>query len=281
MKMNDIFTWVKKQCSDDEICIMLVFVVVGFMLCWLFKDQISGFTGAPLEVAFKTLADDSSSKQVPIKPSPKVTRSENGQKPIGIELKPRKPDPTPSTEKQLQVMAGKPVVPQPSVKAQVPGLQIQDSMIFLPFDEVWNPGFMPLDMVFKESQGKAQPSLLGLDRPMGPDRPMKPVETAQVPRAAKVQPSDGDLKLVLLYAPWCGHSKKMLPDYEKVKSEFDGQIVNGKKISVVMYNSDVDKDKVKEYEVRGFPTLFVETNGDRKPFPHRTYDKISEYIKGA
>ena len=46
-----------------------------------------------------------------------------------------------------------------------------------------------------------------------------------------------------------------------------------------MYNSDVDKAKVKEYEVKGFPTLFVEKNGELSPFPHRTYDKISEYIK--
>ena len=70
----------------------------------------------------------------------------------------------------------------------------------------------------------------------------------------------------------------MLPDYEKVKSEYDGKTVNGKKINVLMYDSDVDKDKVKEYKVKGFPTLFVEKNGELSPFQHRTYDKISEYI---
>ena len=70
-------------------------------------------------------------------------------------------------------------------------------------------------------------------------------------------------------------------DYEKVKAEFHGQVVNGKKVSILMYNSDVDKDKVKEYGVKGFPTLFVERNGAREPFPHRSYDKIAEYIKSA
>ena len=89
---------------------------------------------------------------------------------------------------------------------------------------------------------------------------------------------EGDLKMILVYAPWCGHSKRMLPDYEKVKSEFDGKTVNNSKVSVVMYNSDVDKEKVKEYKVKGFPTLFVEKNGELSPFPHRTYEKISEYI---
>ena len=91
----------------------------------------------------------------------------------------------------------------------------------------------------------------------------------------------GELKIILVYAPWCGHSKKMLGDYERVKSEFDGKVVNGNKVSIIMYNSDVDKDKVKEYGVKGFPTLFVEKNGNRQPFPHRSYDKISEYIKSA
>jgi len=54
--------------------------------------------------------------------------------------------------------------------------------------------------------------------------------------------------------------------------------VNGKNVSIVMYNSDVDKDKVKEYDVKGFPSLFVERNGERESFPHRTYDKIAAYI---
>jgi len=45
-----------------------------------------------------------------------------------------------------------------------------------------------------------------------------------------------------------------------------------------MYNSDVDKDKVKEYGVKGFPSLFIEKDGNRESFPHRSYDKISDYL---
>jgi thiol-disulfide isomerase/thioredoxin len=91
--------------------------------------------------------------------------------------------------------------------------------------------------------------------------------------------SKGELKIILLYAPWCGHSKRMLPDYKKVMSEFDGKVINNKKVSVIMYDSEVDKDVMKEYGVNAFPTLFTENDGVRKPFPHRTYEKISEYIK--
>ena len=36
--------YIKKLCQDDEVCVMLVFVLVGFMVCYLFKNQISGYT---------------------------------------------------------------------------------------------------------------------------------------------------------------------------------------------------------------------------------------------
>jgi len=71
----------------------------------------------------------------------------------------------------------------------------------------------------------------------------------------------------------------MLPDYERIKSEFHGRTMNGKKLNIMMYDSEVDKDKVKEYGVKGFPSLFIEKDGNRESFPHRTYDKISEYLK--
>ena len=40
--LKDIFNTVKKYC-DDDVCLMAVFVIVGFSLCYLFKDRISGF----------------------------------------------------------------------------------------------------------------------------------------------------------------------------------------------------------------------------------------------
>jgi len=45
-----------------------------------------------------------------------------------------------------------------------------------------------------------------------------------------------------------------------------------------MKYTDKDVDKVKEYGVKGFPSLFLEKDGNRESFPHRTYDKISESL---
>tara|TARA_Y100000817_G_scaffold311959_1_gene304984 strand:- start:1971 stop:2765 length:795 start_codon:yes stop_codon:yes gene_type:complete len=261
--INNFIKSIKRVCNNDEMCVMVVFIVIGFMLCYLFKDNISGY------VNFATLEDSFPDSPIKLDNKPILPQLSKG---IGIELKERKPEPSPSTEKQLQVMNQKPSVSGPAIGSQIPGLLSQDSMMFKPFDEIWNPGFMPLDMVFKDV--KIPLPGLGQPGPPGPQRSLKP----QQPMGGA---TGGDLKVILHYAPWCGHSKKMLPDYERVKSEFDGQVVNGKKVSIIMYNSDVDKDKVKEYGVKGFPTLFVEKNGAREPFPHRSYDKIAEYIKSA
>ena len=298
--LNKGINYIKQICNDDDICIMIVFVIVGFMLCYLFKNQISGYMN------FVTVDHEFDSLIGPVKEtngSAPVDDSSNmmgdkpvkDEKPVGIELKPRKPDPTPSTMKQLGVMAAKPPIEKGMVKQRV-GLDTQDAMIFRPFDEVWNPGFMPLDMVFKG----AKPTQMAPDRPMadmgpkpmGPDRPMadmgpKPMGPDR-PVLPQVGPQAGpqpgpqaaeDVNLVLVYAPWCGHSKRMLPDYERVKSEYDGKVINGKKINILMYDSDVDKDKVKEYGVRGFPSLFFESGGNRESFPHRQYEKIKSFLE--
>tara|TARA_B110000967_G_C18893581_1_gene569054 strand:- start:1586 stop:2443 length:858 start_codon:yes stop_codon:yes gene_type:complete len=279
--LKELYNTVKKMCNNDDICVMVVFVVIGAMLCFLFKDRISGFSNF-----------DAAGTEHDINLDAKVERKGlERDNSIGIELKPRKPEPTPSTKKQLAVMATKPTI-QGNPINQKTGLLIQDASIFRPFDEVWNPGFMPLDMVFKNGQKDVGSSMIGkmgkvasaakvITNKMGPDRPMTPSTVGSFSGSLATPASkagSGELSIVLLYAPWCGHSKKMLPDFEKVKSEFHGKTINGTKINIIMYDSDVDKDKVKEYGVKGFPTLFSEKNGVKEPFPHRSYAKISEYL---
>ena len=282
--LKDIVNMVKKYC-DDDVCLMIVFIIVGFSLCYLFKDRISGFANfAPFGEE-----GDSEQRELRVNKDDVQVPGIKMEQPVGIQLRERKPEPTPSTKRALEVMSGKPPVEKKMIQ-QKNGLLVQDSMIFKPFDEVWNPGFMPLDMVFKNVQ-KSIGSIMGPDRPtgptmgpdrptgptMGPDRPKGPVMMPQPP--SQPSPSGGsNVDLVLVYAPWCGHSKRMLPDYEKVKSEFDGKTINGKTVNIIMYNSDVDKDKVKEYGVKGFPSLFIEKDGNRESFPHRSYDKISDYL---
>ena len=278
--LKDLVNTVKKYC-DDDVCLMILFILVGLGLCYLFKDQISGFSnfasfgdeggsgpGSGSGPSHMNMPDhDSGIKNEPV---------------VGVQLKPRKPEPTPSTKRALEVMSQKAPVERKMIH-QKNGLLVQDSMVFKPFDEVWNPGFMPLDMVFK-NVNKSNTNIMG--QPMGPDRPMGPSPMGPSPMGPSpmAQPSGpspmaggNSVNLVLIYAPWCGHSKRMLPDYERLKSEFDGKNINGKNINISMY-TDEDKDKVKEYGVKGFPSLFIEKDGNRESFPHRTYEKMSNYL---
>lgn len=265
---KDFLGQIKKLCGNDENCFFVASVFIGIMLCYLFKDRISGFSD------FDSVGLEPNINLDAAPPTQELGLK--GDKPIGIELKKRKPDPTPSTQRNLEVMGKKPVLAGPPIK-QSTGLLVQDAMIFKPFDEVWNPGFMPLDMVFNNVQKEVRGPITG---PMGPDRPMGPGPSPGPGPGPGPSPGPGgkEVNIVLLYAPWCGHSKKMLPDFEKVKSEYDGKVINGSKVNIIMYDSDVDKDKIKEYGVKGFPTLFVEKDGQREPFPHRSYDKISDYL---
>ena len=234
-------------------------IIVCILLIFLFKDNISGFVSL-------TELDD----QVESNKMESMVKNNQINEKIGIELKKRNIQSTPSTKKQLEIINSK---PQPIDNINMnnlnPGLNIQDSVIFRPFDEIWNPGFMPLDMVFKDTQ--------------------KPIENPLITLKPQVYNKDkfnnsGDIvehKIILMYAPWCGHSKRMLPDWEKIKNEYNGKVINGKKYIFETYNSEVnnDKEKIKEYKVKGFPTLFIEKNGVKENFPYREYEKIKNYIE--
>jgi thiol-disulfide isomerase/thioredoxin len=266
---NDFFDMVNKYCKNDDVCLMLVFIFIGIMLCYLFKDRINGYVNfASIDGTHMTHRDAPFLEEIKDELAKDITTNVNSEKTIGIELKPRKPEPTPSTQRQLEVIARKTPI-QPGQIIQKTGLLVQDSIIFKPFDEVWNPGFMPLDMVFQNVQKSVKGSMV----------PTSASPSLSPSQGVAASPTGGEVNLVLVYAPWCGHSKKMLPDYERIKSEFHGITMNGKKLNIMMYDSEVDKDKVKEYGVKGFPSLFIEKDGNRESFPHRTYDKISEYLK--
>jgi len=70
--------------------------------------------------------------------------------------------------------------------------------------------------------------------------------------------------LVEFYAPWCGHCKKLAPDYEIVGNAFAGD----EHVVVAKIDCDANKDKCGAYDVSGYPTIkwFPKTNKDGEKY---------------
>jgi len=102
-----------------------------------------------------------------------------------------------------------------------------------------------------------------------------------------VKPS-GTFKTVIIYAPWCGWSKKSLPDFEKMDSKLNNipkSQTNGWDVSCDLYNSETPEGKkaAKDYKVQGFPAVFVEVNGDRQEGPREYGEmmKVASEVTGT
>ena len=92
----------------------------------------------------------------------------------------------------------------------------------------------------------------------------------------------GEFKAVIIYAPWCGWSKKSLPDFEKMDGKLNSlssSETNGWNVSCEVYDSETPegKAKTKEYEVGGFPTVITEVNGKRNDGP-RDYNEMVRLV---
>ena len=84
--------------------------------------------------------------------------------------------------------------------------------------------------------------------------------------------TNNDTQLMLFYADWCGHCKKMKPDWEKLKTEFPGKCID------VESESITDEHRSK-YNVKGYPSIFVVRGEEITEYDGgRTYTAFSEVL---
>lgn len=94
-------------------------------------------------------------------------------------------------------------------------------------------------------------------------------------RMASRSPKKATAKLVMYYAPWCGHCVTTKPQFNKLGKS---QIINGKKVLIEKVNGDIEKEKVKG--IKGYPTIILYNNGKKKEFNgQRTTAGFKKFLK--
>jgi protein disulfide-isomerase-like protein len=81
--------------------------------------------------------------------------------------------------------------------------------------------------------------------------------------------------LVEFYAPWCGHCKKLAPDYEKVAAVF----ANEKNVVIANIDADAQKEKAGKYGVTGFPTIKFFPKGNKdEPLSYDNARDVQSFV---
>ena len=74
--------------------------------------------------------------------------------------------------------------------------------------------------------------------------------------------NDGkNAELLFFFAEWCPHCKTAKPVWNDMKSEYDGTVINGYKISFVEYNctkeTPENQSLMDKYKIEGFPSIIL------------------------
>lgn len=131
--------------------------------------------------------------------------------------------------------------------------------------------------------GSLQPFLKSQDIPTDNSEPVKVVVGKNFKEV--VIDNDNDV-FIEFYAPWCGHCKKLAPEWDKLAAEFAH--VKGLTIAKM----DATANEVDGVDIRGYPTLKfypkgsknapVDYDGGRDLEAFRTYlNEKSEHVKAS
>jgi protein disulfide-isomerase-like protein len=87
-------------------------------------------------------------------------------------------------------------------------------------------------------------------------------------------------KLVLFYADWCGHCKKLKPTWEEASEELNTKTETKMlKINCSKQDDEQLNDIMSQYKVKGYPTIIIFDDGKATPYEgERTVEAFKEAL---
>ena len=80
--------------------------------------------------------------------------------------------------------------------------------------------------------------------------------------------------MVLFYAPWCGHCKKVMGDWKKLQTHAPSHV------NIAKVNCDEKPEMAEKHDVKGFPTIILFKSGKKVYFEGpRKLENFLEFIK--
>ena len=87
------------------------------------------------------------------------------------------------------------------------------------------------------------------------------------------------LSVVICKSDQCGHCKKAAPEFQKLLAASPITLSNGTQATVKILDAEQDKEEMKKYNVRGYPTTLVINGSEITDYPgERTYEAVVEFL---
>jgi thiol-disulfide isomerase/thioredoxin len=87
--------------------------------------------------------------------------------------------------------------------------------------------------------------------------------------------------IIVCKADWCGHCKQAAPEFAKLMAASPLTLKDGSKVTVKVLDADQNKDEIKQYNIRGYPTILIGDGANMTEYPGpRTYDGLVEFLNG-